>query len=813
MFKSYFKLALRNLWKHKTSTAINILSLSVGLAACSLVFLFFQHELSFDKDFANNADIYRVVSDFGGGSGAPTVPYRYATLLKNEIPEIEETARLDPTNGTVIVQVAGGGNTTPYSINSGYWVDPQFFDVLPFPFLQGNCRTAFTTPNTITLSATLAKTLFGNSYPIGKAIKVNSAVYTVTGVFNDNFLNHLHPDFLASLKNNQFNEATAGLTSWVANPNYYTYVKLKRGSNLQHVNAEIAAYTLRHAGPDMKATGDHMTNSLQALRDIHLHSFQYQDYLAYKQGNMQYLYLLAGIALAILLLGCINYMNLTTAQAIGRAREVGIRRVIGAGKNAIRIQFILETMTVTLCAMALAGGLAFLVLPTFNNFTGQQLSFFAPEDSSLFGWIFLITLTTGLLTGLYPAFYLSSFKAVQVLKGKVGTSSGVSFVRKFLIVSQFAISTVLVFSTLVIWDQLHFMINTKPGFDQDQQLVIGINSDEAKNNISQFMAQLKGNPRFRSVSGCSDALCSSDMFLYSEEKTIADKKDFFLVFGDNSYLQTLGLQLISGSNFSPQTFGPGNPQQDAEVHDTGREVIINEEGAKALGLDAYTAPGKYLSHLHEGKVYNYRIVGVVKNYHYFSLHAPIGPFAIMPMNPTRFSAVVAKANGRQMRELIQFAQQKWKALNPGTPFTYTFLNDIFRGDYIQDERTQQMAGIFTFVAIFISCLGLLGLITYSVAQKAREIGIRKVIGASVSGIVGLFAKQYLRLVVIANIIALPAGWYFMDKWLQGFSYRIDIGWWMCGLSMAIGIAVAFATISFKTVKAAMANPVDSLRAD
>ncbi len=813
MFKSYLKLALRNLWKHKTSTAINILSLSAGLASCALVFLFFQHELSFDKDFGNSANIYRVVSDFGKGSLAPTVPFRYATFLKNDIPEIEETARLDPTNGTVIVQIPGSANSTPFSVNSGYWVDPQFFDVLPFQFLQGNRSKAFEAPNTIVLSASLARKLFAGTYAVGKSVKVSGTNYTVSGVFKDDFLNHLQPDFLASNKNNQFNEATAGLTSWVANPNFYTYVKLKPGSDINRVNAEIEAYTLRHAGPDIKATGDHMTNSLQSLADIHLHSYMFNDYLASKQGNIQYLYLLAGIALAVLLLGCINYMNLTTAQALGRAREVGVRRVIGAGKNSIRFQFMLETITVSFCAMLLAGALALLFLPTFNDLTGQQLSFFAHENQSIFGWLLLITLATGLLTGLYPAFYLSSFKAIQVLKGKIGTTAGVSFTRKFLIVSQFVISTVLVFATVVIWNQLHFMVNSKPGFDRDQQLVISLNTPEARSHSLDLVSELKANPRFKSVSGASDALCSSDMFLYPQEKTIADKQDFFMVFADNNYLQTLGLNLVSGANFSPQTFGNSNPQEDVEVNDLGRQIIINEEGAKALGLDVYTAPGKYLSHLHEGKVYNYQIVGVVKNYHYFSLHTSIGPFAIVPMNPARFSTVIAKVNGRQIPGALQFAGQKWKALNPGSPFNSAFLDYLFSLDYVQDARTQQMSGIFTFIAIFISCLGLLGLVTYSVAQRAREIGIRKVIGASVSGIVLLFTKQYLKLIVIANIIAWPLGWYFMDKWLQGFSYRIEISWWMFGFSLAAGVVVALGTITFKTVKAAMANPVESLRSE
>jgi putative ABC transport system permease protein len=813
MLKSYLKLALRNLWKRKTSTAINVLSLSVGLASSALVFLFAQHELSFDKGFNHSEDIYRIVSDFGAGSQAPTVPFPYAKYLKNEIPEIEQVSRLDATNGVSIVQVQGNGVSTPYSAGSGYWVDPAFFEVLSFHFLHGNRKTAFNAPNTIVLSASLAKKLFGETDPVGKVLKTGGNNYTITGVFKEDFLNHLQADFFASNKGGHAGASIDGITNWVVNPNFYTYVKLKHGSDVHHVNDELKAYTIRHAAADMKAAGDRMTNSLQALTDIHLRSSMYQDYLAWKQGNIQYLYLLAAIAFVILALGCINYVNLTTAQAIGRAREVGVRLVMGAAKGSIRYQLLIETMAISLFALVVAIVLAFLFLPEFNNITGQSLSFFAGENRSLISWVFLATLITGILAGLYPAFYLSSFKAVQVLKGKVDGPKGAFSIRKILIVSQFVISTFLVFATIVIWNQFHFMINTKPGFDQDQQLVLSLSSDEAKNNSQLLISQLKSNSNFKLVSGATDALVSGDMNFYPKGKTVNDKHDIFLDFGDENYIKTLGLQLISGSNFTSQAFTNTNMQEDMEVSDIGRQVILNEEAAKALGFDPCTAPGKYVSHLHNGVVYNYKIVGVVKNYHYFSLHAAIGPCGVMPANPKRFGAIVAKINGRQMGGAIKYAEQNWKSINPNTPFSYAFLNDIFQGDYLQDQRAQQMSGIFTGVAIFISCLGLLGLVTYSVTQRAREIGIRKVVGASVGNIVLLFSKQYFKLILIANFIAWPLAWYFMSNWLQDYPYRVDISWWMFAVSLSLGIIIAFCTIAFKTIKAAMVNPVESIRTE
>jgi putative ABC transport system permease protein len=813
MFKTYIKLALRNLWKRKTSTLINVFGLAVGLACCALVFLFFQHELSFDKGFDNGDDIYRVTSDFKGESKAPTVGMPYAKYLKSEIPEIEQVSRLDPTNGSTIVQVQGAGASTPYVEDSGYWVDPEFFDLLSFHFLQGERKTAFKAPNTIVLSQSLATKLFKQVYPIGKTLKAGNTIYTITGVFKEDFLNHIQADFFASNNSDHIRELMANNTSWVVNDNFYTYVKLKHGSNVQHVIDELNAYLQRHAGAELKAHSDHITNSLQALKDIHLNSSEFQDYLAYKQGNIKYLYLLTSIALVILVLACINYMNLTTAQAISRAREVGVRRVLGAEKKSIRYQFLIETIIISFCALIISIGLALLFLPVFNNLTGQALSFFAKENSSLILWLVLTALITGLAAGLYPAFYLSAFNPVKVLKGNISDSSGMFSIRKVLIVSQFIISTCLIFATIVIWNQLHFMLNAKSGFDQDQQLVLNLNGEQAQKNSAILVKQLSGNNNFKSVTNATAPLVSGDMNLYATGKSINDKQIVFFDFADENYLKTLGLQLISGSNFSPETFTNTNMQEDSELHDFGKEVILNEEAAKLLGFDPYTAPGKYVSHLHNGVVYQYKIAGVVKNYHYFSLHAVIGPCAIMGINPLRCTTIVAKVDSRHIPSAIQYASDQWKKLNPDTPFSYGFLNEMFQSDYTQDQREQQMISIFTAMAIFISCLGLLGLITYTVTQKAREIGIRKVIGASVTSIVMLFYKQYFRLVLIANIIALPLAWYFMNSWLRDFPYRIGISWWVFVLSLSAGSIIAFCTIAFKTVKAANANPMDSLRAE
>ncbi|MDP9080983.1 MAG: ABC transporter permease [Bacteroidota bacterium] len=813
MFKSYLKLALRNLWKRKTTTAINVLSLSAGLACCALVFLFWQHELSFDKGFDNRDDIYRIVSTFKGDSKAPTVGLPYAKYLKSEIPEIEQVTRLDPTNGSTLVQVQGVENATPYMEDSGYWVDPQFFDVLSFHFLQGDRKTAFAAPNTIVLSQSLAKKLFKDAYPVGRALKAGGGVYTITGVFKEDFLNHIQADFYASNNSDRIREQMANNNSWVVNDNFYTYIKVKHGTDPERLTQKLNAYLIRHAGAEMKAHSDHITNSLQALTDIHLNSSEFQDYLAYKQGNIKYLYLLGSIALVILLLGCINYMNLTTAQAIGRAREVGVRRVMGAGKTSIRYQFLIETLTISICALFISIGLAFIFLPVFNSFTGQSLSFFAKENATLILWMTLVAVITGLAAGLYPAFYLSAFKPVKVLKGRVSDSSGMFGVRKVLIVSQFIISTCLVFATIVIWNQLHFMTNAKTGVDMDQQLVLNLNSEQAQKNSALLARELGDNRNFKSVTVAAAPLVSGDMNLYPANKTINDKQIVFFDFADENYVKTLGLQLVSGSNFSPQVFTNTNMLEDSEVHDFGKEVILNEEAARALGFDPSTAPGKFVSHLHNGVVYTYKIVGVAKDYHYFSLHATIGPCAIMNVNPLRCGNIIAKVDGRHIPAAVQYATDQWKKLNPDTPFNYSFLNDIFQADYLQDKRMQQMIGVFTTVAIFISCLGLLGLITYSVAQKAREIGIRKVIGANVSGIVLLFSRQYLKLVIIANLIAWPLAWYFMSNWLSGFPYRIHISWWMFAVSLSAGLIICFSTIAFKTIKAAMANPVDSLRAE
>jgi len=507
-------------------------------------------------------------------------------------------------------------------------------------------------------------------------------------------------------------------------------------------------------------------------------------------------------------------MNLSTAQAIDRAREVGVRRVMGADKSAIRYQFLIETVAISLMALVVAILLGFMLLPVFNMMTGQELSFFAPENSTLILWMLLVTLTTGLLAGLYPAWYLSAFNPVKVLKGKASDSLSLVNIRTILVSLQFIISTCLIFATLVIWKQLNFIINAKPGFDQEQQLVINLSTDQARNNIAYYRDQLANNPNFQQVSAAASGLISGDMNMYPQGKTVNDKRDVYLNLVDEHYLKTVGIKLISGTDFTPVSFTNKNTALDLEANDIGRQVIINEEAAKALGLNPYTAPGNYLSRFYNGVVYNYKIMGVMKDYHFFSLHSAIGPCMIMPANPIRFSTVIAKVRGNNMAAAIKYSQQVWKTLNPDAPFSYDFLNDSFKWDYLQDQREQQMMGTCAVIAILISALGLLGLITYSLNQRAREIGIRKVIGASVSNIVMLFYKQYFKLVLIANAIALPLAWFYMSRyWLTGFFYRTEIGWLTFVVSLSAGVVIAFFTIAIKTIGAALANPVISLRSE
>jgi putative ABC transport system permease protein len=813
MFGSYFKVAFRNLLKRKVSTFIQVIGLAVGLACCTLVAVYFRRELSFDRGFEGSGQIYRVTSDFKDGALAPTTSWLYGTLLRQEIPEIAKVSRLDAKNSPCIVKAADDTAAIPYFEWSGYWVDPNFFDLFSYHFLYGDRKTALIAPNTIVLSDSTAHRLFHGVYPLGKRVRAGSIVYTVSGVFRAEGPDHLDAGFFASNNSTGIREQMARIVNWVSDPNYYTYVRLKPGADVHRVIDKLHAYTQRHAAADLKRTGHSMVNSLQPLYAIHLNSSQYYDYMSNRVGDLRYLYLLISIAVAILLLACINYMNLSTAQALDRAREVGVRRVLGAEKKAIRGQFLIETMVVSLLAMVLGLGLAVLFLPEFNGFTGQQLAIFTAENLGLIGCLLPIALLTGLLAGVYPAVYLSSFRPVKVLKRKVSDSGALLNVRKVLVVGQFAVATGLLFGTIVIWKQLQYMMTARTGVDDDQQLVIRMFTEESTKNVGYYMQQLKADPRFQSVAGATDPMMAGDMNLYPAEKTVESKRDIYLDYVGENYLSSLGLKLIAGTGFTPATFTNTNMKEPLETSDIGRQVILNEEAVKALGYTVSNVVGKTLAHVHDSTIYRYTVMGVMKDYHYFSLHAPIGPMALMPVNPRRFATIIAKVRGRDMEGAYRYAMEKWRTINGDTPFLCDLLSNVFRYDYATDRRQQQMMSAFTIIAILISCLGVLGLITYTVGQKAREIGIRKVIGASVADIVFLFARQYLRLILVANLIAAPIGWYLMQQWLRPLAYHIDISWWMFAVALGMGCMVTFATLSVKTIRAALANPVDALRGE
>lgn len=813
MFKSLVKLALRNIFKKRWSTAINIFSLAIGLTCCALISLFIQHELRFDKDFDRHEDIYRVTSDFGGNSSAPTTTMGYTQYLKAEVPDIEEVARVDATYGTVIIQEKSRKNTTPYQQDNGYWVDPTFFNIFSFHFQYGSRQTAFNRPNTIVLSQSLAAKMFGNADPSGKTVGINGNMYTVSGVFKEDILNHFNADFFASNNTTGIREAMAVNKSWVMNPNYYVYMRLKPHADLHQLTRNLNAYLKLHGGSEMKAANSYLTNGLQSLDRIHLYSTGYQSYMEVKQGNINYLYLLASVALAILALGCINYINLTTAQALGRAREVGVRRTMGATQGSIRAQFFIETILISVMAMMVAIGLGWVALPAFNQVTGQQLSFTAPENRTLILWLFGIMLLTGTLAGAYPAVYLSAFKPVLVLKGKISNSAVNLNIRKVLVVTQLAVSVCLVFVCIVIYYQLRYATNARLGFDQDQQLVINLNSAEARTNAPYLIQQLKANPSVLSITSAGGQLISGDMNLFPSGKTTAAKQSVMLDLVDQNYISSIGLKLLRGSNFSRSVNDTSSNKTDLEITGMGREIVLNENAVKAFGFTLDNAVGQSLSHYHNGVLYTYRIVGVVRDYHFFSMHAAISPAGLIVTRPDVMNCIIAKVARNHIPATVDFVTKKWNALNPGTPLTYAFFDQIFQWDYLQDQRQQQLTGAFTGIAILVSCIGILGMVAYAVRQKAKEISIRKVLGAGVADIVRLFLTQYLKMVAIASLIALPLGWYFMQQWLRNFAYRISISWWMFGGSLVVGVVVIVAVVGLKTLRAGMANPVDGLRAE
>lgn len=793
MIRNYFKIAFRNLWRHKGYSAINIGGLAVGMTAGFLLLLYIGYEMSYESFHTNKDQLYRVVTDIKTPSDTyeiSSVDWNILNEITTEFPEIANNTRLYDTEFDVNLD----GNN--YRESKVLGVDESFFQIFDYELLQGNPVDALKAPFSLVISETVSKKYFGEENALGKTLKImdGSRVATVTGVMRDNPKNtQITSDILISISTYTEVLDPELKESW-ANFSNRGFVLLNENTDPKALETKIGAYNERVHGEIMKEVELHLTYFLEPIEDIYLYS---------KRGSSPAIgnvYIFLIVAIFILLIAAINFINLTTARSVERAKEVGMRKVLGAQKNQLSIQFLSESIVICLFAFVLAIVLTWIALPYFNTLAGKEIATSIWDTPTYPLGLFGIALLIALFAGSYPALVLASFKPIQVLKGKFSSSSNGSRLRKGLVISQFTISVVMIVSTIIVYNQINYMRSQDLGFDMSQVLII-----ETDNSAQQrrMIDELSNQPNIISIStaatvpgggGDNSSALSKIVNQQGDEQTLTIERYRI----DDDYINQFNLKLVAGRNFSRNL-----------ASDSLNAMIINE---KALSLLGYSDPEEIIGKNFEQWGRNGQIIGVVKNFHLTSLKEEIAPLS-MVYSSTGNSLLNLKIASEDVSTTLALIENSFKKAFPNKTFNYEFINELFHEQYKAEELFGTLFLSFALLAIFISCLGLLGLASYSTLQRRREIGIRKILGASSIGIVNLLSKDFLKLVGISILIASPIAWYFMDKWLQDFAYRMNISWWVFALSGGLAIGIAFLTVSFQAIKAAIANPVKSLRTE
>lgn len=821
MFKNYLKVAWRNLMKSKIFSFINIIGLSVGLTCCMLITLYILNEASYDRYHKNADNIYQLATTFigfGKEMTSPNTPAAMGEMMKQSFPEIRQEARLIGlfSEDKTLLQYTpqSGGEMKSFYETKGALADSTFFRIFTYNFTEGNPVTALNNPNSVVLSEEIAKKFFGSEAALNKVIHISSSTngdhdFLVTGVFKPfDKPSHIDSRFFMSTMGGDVASMIKNAGANLANNNlYFTYFSLVPGTDVKKLESKFPAFINKYAGKDLGAAGFSKKQFLIGLKNIHLYpGFSSGVADVTPQGSKTYLYILASIAIFTLLIACINFMNLATARSSKRSSEVGVRKVLGAEKKFLIAQFLGESVLMSLIAFILAIVFTEALLPAFNSVSGKNLSLSFSNDLLIIATFLLLSVITGLLAGSYPAFYLSSFQPVKVLKGKFSNSLAAVSLRKGLVIFQFVISIVLIVASVIIANQMHYLRSADLGFDKDRQIIIALRSGNAKKIFPSFQNELLKQSSILNVGGSAyypGGQNVSDMILYKEGQNMQQGKDIRMNYVDARYLQTLNLQLAAGRLFSNEF-----------LTDTTNAIIINENAVKSVGFSSpQAAVGSKLFFDYKDSNYKLQIVGVIKDFHYEDLHLPITPYGFQLSSQPLYNYMMIHTKPGDINSILQMIQKTWHNLNPTEPFEYSFLDDDFQKNYDAENRLASIVGYFTVVAILISCLGLFGLATFSAEQRTKEIGVRKVLGAGVGGIIGLLSKDFLKLVGIAVLIASPVAWLIMNKWLQDFAYRIKISWTVFVITTMGALLIAVITISFQAIRAAIANPVKSLRTE
>lgn len=803
MLKNYIKIALRNMFRNKLYSLINLFGLAIGMAACLIIYLWVQDELSYDR-FHQNADrIYRIERkfDFRDMHGqAPITSGPYGKALVSDYPEIENSVRLARNELSI------KDHRNIFHQQQLIFADNSIFEIFDFRLEKGDSQTALTQPRAMVLTRENALKYLGTEDVVGKSITVDwrgtLTDFQITGILEKVPHNsHVQFDVLASISSYPDRQ----MSQWFANF-LYTYVLLSKGASAADLEQKFSTFLTKYMAADFAAVigpetdiNDVFQLKLYPLLDIHLHPSR--EFEIEAQGSLTSVYIFSAIALLILIIACINFMNLSTARANKRAREVGIRKTIGAFRRQLWGQFLGESVLLAMIALIIAVLLIRLFLPVFCSISGKSLSILLLFR---FGnWIALIgiTLITGLLAGLYPAFYLTAFEPSQVLKGGVLLGTGKSFFRRGMAVIQFVISIALIISTLIIYRQMVFIQNKPLGFDKENVVLISAESNQVRQSIEVFRNALTEDTRIKSVAVSSNIPGST---MYSDTVFKRDDSDevFSLIFMNTDYefVDTYGFEVIQGRKFSKEY-----------STDIQNAVILNQAAAREIGYTPEEAVGKKLFKFISVKEFSeHSIIGVVENFHFKSLHRAIEP-CLLVLSPDDYRVISVRIMPGDVRGTVDFIGQKWAETFPGEQFDYSFLDNRINLLYKSEVKMKNIFLLFSLLSIFVACLGLFGLAAFTAEERTKEIGVRKVLGASTGNILVLLSKEFAKWVLMANILAWPLAYYIMNRWLQNFAYKISIGLWPFIISAVLALIIALLTVSYQSIKAALSDPVVSLR--
>jgi putative ABC transport system permease protein len=807
MIKNYIKTAFRSLMKNKGFTFINVFGLALGLATCLLIVFYVFDELNYDRFNVKANRIFRINNDikFGGNEASYAVSQApLAAALKADFPEIEQVVRFRMRGGN---QVKKGSQNLQE--DNMIFVDPSVFQVFTLPMIQGDAVTALKEPHAVVINERTALKYFNSTNVVGRVMTFNdTALYKVTGVIkNIAKQSHFDFDFFISMPT----LAESRENSWLSS-NFNTYLLLKPGADYKKLSAKLPAFFKKQAGPQLQSVlhlsfaafeqaGNYLRVNMIPISEIHLHSNRVGEIGA--NGDIKTVYIFLAIAIFILLIACVNFMNLSTARSANRAREVGVRKVLGSRRSQLVLQFLTESIIITLVAAIIAATAALALLPAFNAISGKQLVLTSAITSRVLPSLFVIIIVVGCLAGSYPAIFLSGFRPVEVLKGKISAGFKGGTLRSFLVVFQFGISIFLIVGTLVIYNQLKYIQSKDLGYNRSHVLSVQNvwSLGPAAKSFKEEVKRLAGVENASMAEALPTWNYGNSTALFKDQVIDQKRSLYTQIWGiDNDYIPTLGIKIIKGRNFSTQM------QTDSSA------IIINESAEKMLGYPDPLNQLLYRPQDNDLKVLKpYHIVGVMRDFNFRSLRENVTPLVFtLSERSGAFTIAIKSAN---IPLLLSQIKSRWSKMAPNQQFGYSFLDDQFNAIYKSEEQIATIAVVFTSLAIVIACLGLFGLAAYAAEQRTREIGIRKVLGANISTIVTLLSRDFIGLVLIAIVIATPLAWWAMQSWLQGFAYRQNIQWWVMALAGAIAISIAFVTISFQSVRAALANPVKSLKSE